>query len=206
MTTTNNKHDKNTSPAEGTQTTSASSQPEGAPEAQATVDEKIKEVHDKVTEKTAQAQDKLAEELAQWKDRYARAQAEFENTRRRLEKRQEEAEKHAGARIINNMIGVVDDLEYAQKHAQSSGRPAEAQGINAIYEKMIESFKKEGVTIIDPQDKPFDHNCQTAVKMVDDPALPDQTVVEVLQKGYELNGRILRPAMVVVSTGGPDAC
>lgn len=147
----------------------------------------------------------LREEAAKWKDQFARAQAEFENSRKRLENRQAEAVKQASARVIKNMIPSLDDLEYAEKHALESGREAEAKGIRAIADKMLESFEKEGVTVIDPLDQPFDHNTCNAVQMVTDPEKPDQTVVQVLQKGYELNGVVLRPAMVIVSTGGAPA-
>ena len=147
----------------------------------------------------------LEQEVAKWKDQFARAQAEFENSRKRLQNRQAEAVKQASARVIKNMIPSLDDLEYAEKHAVESGRESEAKGIRAIAEKMLEAFKKEGVTVIDPLGKPFDHNCCNAVQMVTDPEQPDQTVVQVLQKGYELNGVVLRPAMVIVSTGGAPA-
>ena len=144
-------------------------------------------------------------EVAKWKDQFARAQAEFENSRKRLENRQADAVKQASARVIKNMIPSLDDLEYAEKHATESGRAAEAKGIKAIADKMLEAFKHEGVTVIDPIDQPFDHNTSNAVQMVTDPEKPDQTVVQVLQKGYELNGVVLRPAMVIVSTGGEPA-
>jgi len=147
----------------------------------------------------------LEQEVAKWKDQFARAQAEFENSRKRLENRQAEAVKQASARVIKNMIPSLDDLEYAEKHAAESGREAEAKGIHAIAEKMLGAFIKEGVSVINPLDEPFDHNTCNAVQMVTDAEKPDQTVVQVLQKGYELNGVVLRPAMVIVSTGGAPA-
>lgn len=147
----------------------------------------------------------LEQEVAKWKDQFARAQAEFENSRKRLENRQAEAVKQASARVIKNMIPSLDDLEYAEKHALESGREAEAKGIHAIAEKMLGAFMKEGVSVINPLDQPFDHNTCNAVQMVTDAEKPDQTVVQVLQKGYELNGVVLRPAMVIVSTGGAPA-
>lgn len=147
----------------------------------------------------------LEQELAKWKDQFARAQAEFENSRKRLENRQADAVKQASARVIKNMIPAIDDLEYAENHALEAGHEAEAKGIHAIGEKILEAFAKEGVSIINPLNEPFDHNTCNAVQMVTDLEKPDQTVVQVLQKGYDLNGIVLRPAMVVVSTGGAPA-
>lgn len=160
---------------------------------------------------TADVEDQKAEmsplELAlsqveEWKDYARRAQAEFENTRKRLEQRSVDATKRAGERVIESMLPVVDDLEYAVKHATESGNEM-TDGIVAIHTKLLSAMLREGVEVIDPLDKPFDHSVAQAVSVVENVELPSDTVVAVLQKGYQLGGKVLRPAMVVVSSGGP---
>ncbi|MBK5211944.1 MAG: nucleotide exchange factor GrpE [Coriobacteriia bacterium] len=146
----------------------------------------------------------LEDEVSVWKDRAARAQAEFANTRKRLEERQIDAMRFAAKNVVENIIPVIDDLEYARRHADETGNEM-AEGITAIYAKLVAALIKEGVELIDPLDKPFDHNTATAVQMVENPEVPDQTVTAVMQRGYVLGGRVIRPAMVVVATGGSPA-
>ena len=146
----------------------------------------------------------LQDEVKVWKDQAARAQAEFSNTRKRLEDRHATAVKLAGKRIIEGVIPAIDDLELAEKHARDTDNEM-ADGVAAIHAKLVAALVREGVEIVDPLDKPFDHDTATAVQMVENPEVPDQTVTMVLQKGYVLGGRVLRPAMVIVSTGGKPA-
>jgi len=146
----------------------------------------------------------LQDEVKIWKDQAARAQAEFSNTRKRLEDRHATAVKLAGKRVIESVIPAIDDLELAERHAQDTDNEM-AAGIAAIHAKLVATLVREGVEIVNPLDKPFDHNTATAVQMIENPEVPDQTVTTVLQKGYVLGGRVIRPAMVVVATGGSPA-
>lgn len=145
---------------------------------------------------------KLTEEVAHWKDFAMRAQAEFANTKDRLVKQQATALAHAGERVISELIPVMDDLEYGIAHAKETGNEL-AEGLEAIYAKMRAVFEGQGVSVLDPTGEAFDHNTASAVQMVKNADLPDQTVSQTLQKGYVLGTKVLRPAMVVVSTGGP---
>jgi len=145
----------------------------------------------------------LLSELAHWQDTAKRAQAEFDNTKKRLAGQQQAALERASERVVTALLPIMDDLERAIAHAQETGNDL-ADGMQAIYAKLEAVFGAEGVSILSPLGEPFDHNTAQAVQMVPDTTRPDQTVVEVLQKGYTMSGgaRVLRPAMVVVSTAG----
>lgn len=140
-------------------------------------------------------------EAAEWRDKALRAQAEFENTRKRLEARQADALLRASERVVQELFPVLDDLERAIEHAAAGGGEI-AGGLTAVYRKLLDVIGKEGCVAIDPAGEAFDPERHHAVQMREDGAVEDTTVLEVFQKGYEMHGRVLRPAMVVVSTGG----
>jgi len=141
-------------------------------------------------------------EAGEWRDKAMRAQADFENTRKRLEVRHTDALLRAGERVVEALLPVIDDLERAIDHAVADGGDI-AEGLGAVHRKLLAVIAREGCTSIDPFGQPFDPARHNAVQMREDAEMPDHTVVEVFQKGYEMHGRVLRPAMVVVSTGGP---
>ncbi|MCL2503246.1 MAG: nucleotide exchange factor GrpE [Coriobacteriia bacterium] len=146
--------------------------------------------------------DDLRKEAEQWRDKALRAQAEFENARRRLEMRHADALLRAGERVITELLPVFDDLERAAEHIGGHSMD-HAEGVIQVYRKLIGVLEKEGAFLIDPFGEPFDPAKHSAVQMRDAADVPDGTVVEVLQKGCEMGGRVLRPATVIVSTGGP---
>lgn len=139
---------------------------------------------------------------ADWRDKAARAQADFENTRKRLEARHADALLRAGERIVEALFPVLDDLDRALDHAVADGSDI-AEGVDAVRRKLLDVLAREGCAAIDPLGESFDPARHQAVQMKEDAEVADHTVVEVFQKGYEMHGRVLRPAMVVVSTGGP---
>ncbi len=142
-------------------------------------------------------------EAAEWRDKAARAQAEFENTRKRLESRHTDALLRAGERIVANLLPVLDDLDRAIDHALTDGTSDVTDGLDAVRRKLLDVLAREGCSVIDPVGETFDPNQHQAVQTREDADAADHTVVEVFQKGYEMHGRVLRPAMVVVATGGP---
>lgn len=141
-------------------------------------------------------------EVEEWRDKAMRAQADFENTRKRLESRHADALLRAGERIVEALLPVLDDMDRAIDHAVGDGSDV-AVGLEAVRRKLLDVLAREGCSVIDPFNEQFDPERHNAVQIRDDYDLPDHTVVEVFQKGYEMHGRVLRPAMVVVSTGGP---
>ncbi|MDO8879443.1 MAG: nucleotide exchange factor GrpE [Coriobacteriia bacterium] len=135
-----------------------------------------------------------------------RVQAEFDNYRRRVARDAEDAAKRAGQRVIAEMLPAIDNLERALIHAEAGDNVAElADGVRMVLDQVLDVLGKEGVERIDPVGEPFDPNEHQAVGQARRVDLPDGTVVEVYERGYRMHGRILRPAMVVVSTGGPHA-
>jgi molecular chaperone GrpE len=142
--------------------------------------------------------------MEEFRDKALRAQAEFENSKKRLQAQQASALLRASERVVSAMIPAMDDIDLAIAHAQESGNDMLA-GLQAIQSKLVAVFAAEQVELIDPTGEIFDHDTAQAVQMIEDASAPDQTVAQVLQKGYVMakgsdNQRVLRPAMVVVST------
>jgi len=135
-----------------------------------------------------------------------RVQADFENYRKRVAREQADAVKRAGERIVLEMLPLVDNLERAIDHAAADATGKELiEGVEMVLGQMLDVLAKEGTTQVDPLGQRFDAMKHQAVGQREDAEVPDSTVVEVYQKGYEMHGRVIRPAMVIVATGGPAA-
>lgn len=132
-----------------------------------------------------------------------RVQAEFDNYRKRVARDADDAAKRAGQRIVEELLPVLDNLERAIDHATVGGDEQLLAGVRMVHQQMLDVLAKEGVTIQDPFGQAFDPVLHQAVGQKEDADVPDHTVVDVYQKGYEMAGRVIRPAMVVVSSGGP---
>jgi len=134
-----------------------------------------------------------------------RWQAEFENYKRRQSALAAEQAARAGERLVERLLPAIDDLERAIDHAAGGGDAEHLlKGVEVVRAQILGVLEKEGVEVIDPFGEEFDPNLHHAVSQREDPELPDNTVVEVFQRGYRMGGRVVRPAMVVVSSGGPD--
>ncbi len=131
-------------------------------------------------------------------------QAEFENFRKRQTAQAADQATRAGQRIVEELLPVLDNLERAIDQTVRGGDLDHlVKGVESVHAQILGVFTKEGVEVIDPFGAAFDPTVHQAVNQVEDPELPEHTVVEVFQKGYAMGGRVVRPAMVVVSTGGP---
>jgi molecular chaperone GrpE len=141
--------------------------------------------------------------LAQQRDLVLRTQAELQTMRRRCEADMEKAHKFALEKFSGELISVVDNLERAltaaDGHAANPVVQALHEGVALTLKGCLEVFAKFNIQQIDPRGAPFDPQEQQAVATVPNAAVAPNTVIEVMQKGYSLNGRVLRPAMVVVS-------
>jgi molecular chaperone GrpE len=150
--------------------------------------------------------DTLHDELSQAKDAALRAQAEAQNARRRSEQDVERARKYALERFSGDLLTVVDNLERAAEAAAGSGEEAVkpiAERVNLTLKSLLDVLGKYHIEIIDPVGEPFDPNLHQAMTMVPNPDMEPNTVMDVMQRGYSLSGRLLRPAMVIVSKA-PD--
>ncbi|WP_057832171.1 nucleotide exchange factor GrpE [Colwellia sp. TT2012] len=186
-------------------------------------DEIVKEAEEQVEEQHEHAHEVLSEEqekinelelavataqstVADQKDSVIRAKAEVDNIRRRAAQDVEKARKFALEKFAGEMLASVDNLERA---LQSIDREDESnkdiiEGVELTLQGLISSLEKFGVIAVDPQDQPFNPELHQAMSMQEAPDVAPNTVIAVMQKGYELNGRLIRPAMVMVSKAAPS--
>ena len=142
----------------------------------------------------------LAEELEAAKDAALRAQADAMNVQRRAEQEIEKARKFALERFCGDLLSVVDNLERAlESSGDEQGSAALAEGVELTRKGFMDVLAKYGVDTVDPTGEPFDPETAQAMSMVEQPDAEPNSVVAVMQKGYVLNGRLLRPAMVMVA-------
>lgn len=143
------------------------------------------------------------EQAASEKDNTLRALAEMENLRRRSAQDVEKARKFALEKFAGDLLPVIDSLERALEHTDKENAAFEAiyEGVELTLKSLLGTIEKFGVLQIDPQGSPFDPNKHEAMSMVESADVAPNSVVAVMMKGYELNGRVLRPAMVMVAKG-----
>jgi molecular chaperone GrpE len=147
--------------------------------------------------------EQLLEQVAKANDQVLRVQAEMQNVRRRAERDVESAHKFALDKFAADLLPVVDNLERALAaiDAADQGQKSVAEGLELTLKSFMEVLARYKIEAIDPAGQPFDAELHQAVSMVPNPDLEANTVMDVFQKGYTLNGRLVRPAMVVVSQG-----
>jgi molecular chaperone GrpE len=149
-------------------------------------------------------------ELAETKDRLLRALAETENVRRRLQRERDDASKYAVGGFAKDLLSTVDNLRRAldampEIEVKDSRTQGLRDGVAATERELLGALERHGLKRIDPQGERFDHNFHQAIFEAERPDLPAGTIVEVLQPGYLLHDRLLRPAMVGVAKGGARA-
>lgn len=157
--------------------------------------------------------DRVAEleaEIAGLKDQLLRALAEVENTRRRAERDRQESAKYGAVPLARDLLSVADNLRRALENVPDTlrgdglnGGKDLVAGVELIERELLNAFEKHGIRKVEPLGEPFDHALHQAMFELDDPENPSGTVVQLLQPGYTLHGRLLRAAMVGVSKGGP---
>ncbi len=135
---------------------------------------------------------------------YMRAVAELDNYRKRTERELEQARKFAIERFAQELVTVADALEAGIRAGAATPGPALLEGAQATLKELNRAFDKAGIKIIDPVDQPFDPNWHEAMVAQENRELPANTVLSVIQKGYSLNGRLLRPARVIVSKAASE--
>lgn len=147
-------------------------------------------------------------ELAAMKDQALRALAETENTRRRGERELADMSKYAVTGFARDLVSVLENLQRAVDSIPvelKETQPAVANlaiGVEMTLKELLGVFARQGIERFDPMGQKFDHNSHQAVAQVDAPDVPAGTVVQVLQAGYKIHDRLLRPAMVGVAAGG----
>jgi len=141
--------------------------------------------------------DQIRTEAAEYKDGWQRSRAEFDNYRKRMDRENSQVYQNAVGNILKRYLPVMDDLERALQ-----SRPADlawADGIELIYRKLKSILDSEGIQRIDAEGQPFDPNFHEAIGQEHSDSLPSGHVVAVVQNGYTLGDKVIRPAMVRVS-------
>ena len=154
--------------------------------------------------KTEQAPtaDTVDQEMRDVRDRYLRTLADFENYRKRADREKADFFKYALAATIKDLLPVLDNFDRSLEHAEEGDDFH--RGVLLIYKQLFDVLRRHGVKPIEEAGVHFDPNIHEAVVTEQDPSVPAHTVVSILQKGYYLHDRLLRPALVKVAVGGPE--
>ena len=178
--------------AEANEVESVAQGPEEADEGQEKVSEDVADL--------LQENERLKMEVGESVDKALRATAELENIRRRTSRDIENAHKYALERFVNELLPVIDSMELGINASQSAeDLESLREGMDLTLKKLFDCLEKFGVKAIDPAGEKFDPDWHEAVSMQELEGSDSGQVVTVMQKGYELNGRLVRPAMVVVA-------
>jgi len=164
-------------------------------------------VETQVNDTTPTQEESQETEIQQLKDQLLRAVADLENYRKRAEREREETLKFAITGFARDLLSPTDNLRRALESATPDhGEPEKLlksllEGVAITEKELLTALTKHGVEKIDPVGQPFDHNFHQAMFEVEDHDQTPGTVVQVMQPGYQLHGRLLRPAMVGVAKG-----
>ncbi len=144
----------------------------------------------------------LKEKVANNSDQALRHQAELENLKRRHSRELEKAHKYALDNMIAELLPVNDSLEMGLKAAEEGVDASKVhEGVVLTHKLLLDAMTKAGVEVVDPMGQPFNPEHHEAISMLPNPDMAPNTVIDVVQKGYLLNDRLVRPAMVVVTKG-----
>ncbi len=155
-----------------------------------------------MVESLQQAEAKLAES----QDQMLRLKAEMENQRRRSAREVENAHKYALERFVQELLPVIDSLEMGRDASMAEGATLEKlqEGTDLTLKMLLSTIEKFGIEAVHPEGEPFDPDLHQAMSMLESSEHAPNTVMNVMQKGYLLNERLVRPAMVIVSKAGAD--
>ena len=172
------------------------------------------DINEDVAETSAESSQDLAaqlqaalEESLKLKDQYVRSEAEMANLRRRVEKDVENAHKFGQEKMAKELLAVADNLERTIEFTEGESTDVTAikEGVEMTLKGLLDVFAKFNIEALSPHGEPFDPQLHQAMSMIENTEVEPNTVIAVMQKGYLLNGRLIRPAMVMVSKGGESA-
>lgn len=143
--------------------------------------------------------DEITKEKNELYDRLLRIQAEYDNYKRRTQKERVAERKYKAQDLATELLPVMDNFERALQVEQTEATKNLIEGISMVYNQLKEAMKSQGIDEIETVGKPFDPNLHHAAMQVEDEEQESNIVVEELQKGYILNDRVIRPAMVKVN-------
>lgn len=141
----------------------------------------------------------LQSEKEETYNRLLRLQAEFDNYKKRTLKEREADRKYKAQDLVQELLPAIDNFERALQIEVTNETKSLFEGITMVHKQLIEALKSQGVEIIETEGKDFDPNLHHAVMQVEDDSIESDKIVEELQKGYMINDRVIRPAMVKVN-------
>ncbi|MFM5712372.1 nucleotide exchange factor GrpE [Aeromonas allosaccharophila] len=164
------------------------------------VDSEVTAEQARIAELEAQLETAI-QKAAEERERALRTAAEMENLRRRTELDVEKAHKFALEKFAGELLPVLDNLERAIELADNENEALKPmiEGVELTLKSMQSGVAKFGLVALDPLNQPFDPNAHQAMSMVPSADVAPNTVIAVMQKGYDLNGRVIRPAMVMIA-------
>lgn len=154
---------------------------------------------DELESEAVDEKERLATELRDAHDKYLRLYAEFENYKKRVSKDKEELLKYGNEKLVSELLPVIDHLEMALKHASNEVSSGLVQGVDMTLKELKKTLQKFGLTEISADGKPFDPLVHHAMTQIERDDVDENTVVEEYRKGYMLNDKVIRAAMVAVS-------
>src|SRR6185436_5544730 len=143
---------------------------------------------------------KVTQERDSLQDRLLRKQAEFENYKKRIERERSDFVQFASAELIKELLNALDSFELAIRNSKADDQSL--RGFELIYKQLLDTMGRFGLKAIEVKGQKFDPNFHQAVATTPTDDVEENTIIEELRKGYLLNGRLLRPAMVNVATKG----
>jgi molecular chaperone GrpE len=168
-------------------------------------EEKVKRVEEMTKQELLKKLKETEEEAQRNYELYMRAYAEMENVKKRGIKEREELRKYANESLIKEILPVIDNLQKAISHAQNDENPSGlVEGLEMTLGGLMKTLETAGLKEVEAEGKPFDPNFHEAISQQRDDTVPPGHVATEFQRGYLLNGRLIRPAIVVVSQGNAD--
>ena len=141
-------------------------------------------------------------DAAYQQERYLRAVADLENYRKRMVREKDELRQYAAANVVEDIIPVLDNLALGMAAVkQQNDVKAVVDGVSLVLEQFKSTLGRHGLKEVNPVDQPFDHNLHESIAHQSSATVPAENVIQVVRMGYTLNGRLLRPASVIVSSG-----
>lgn len=158
------------------------------------------EAEELIVEEELSREDQLCAEVQIHKDQYLRTLAEMENLRKRTQREKEDLAKYANENILREVLPVIDNLERAVEHAeQAESSEGLLEGVQMTLEQFSQVLTRFGVKPLESLGQPFDPALHQAMGQLETDEYPANTVARQMQKGYQLNERLLRPAMVMIA-------
>lgn len=156
---------------------------------------KEEEVKEEIKQEEAQEENPLEKELADTKEQLLRVTAEYANFRKRSEKEKSESFNFAIAKAVGEILSTIDNMERALSNEQEDYDGLK-KGVQMTYDGLMASLEKLGVTAYGEVGEQFDPNFHNAVMHIEDDSLEANVITDVFQKGYKINDKVVRPAMV----------